>query len=199
MSIVEKIEQEQLKKDIPHFHAGDTVRVHVKIKEGDKERIQVFEGIVMGRRRAQNHSTFTVRKMSFGVGVERTYPVNSPALDGIEVGQEISPEIFAAGDVVDVTGTSKGKGYAGVMKRHGFHGVGASHSAHRNHRKPGSIGPGTTPGRVYKGLRMGGHMGSERVTIKKLRVVRVDAERNLILVRGSVPGAPGALTFVRKA
>ena len=84
MSIIEKIEQEQLKTDIPHFHAGDTVRVHVKIKEGEKERIQVFEGTVMGRRRAQNHSTFTVRKISFGHGVERIFPLHSPVIDKIE-------------------------------------------------------------------------------------------------------------------
>jgi large subunit ribosomal protein L3 len=118
--------------------------------------------------------------------------------DGYSVGQEIAvSDVFAEGDVVDVTGVSKGQGFAGTIKRHNFSRGPKTHGSD-NYRKPGSIGPGTTPGRVYKGLNMGGHMGSERVTIKKLRVVRVDSERNLILVRGSVPGAPGALTFVRK-
>ncbi len=84
MSLMEKIEEQQMKKDIPHFHAGDTVRVHVKIKEGEKERIQVFEGTVMGQRRAQNHSTFTGRTISFGQGVERIFPLHSPVIDKIE-------------------------------------------------------------------------------------------------------------------
>jgi large subunit ribosomal protein L3 len=120
-------------------------------------------------------------------------------VDGYSVGQQIAvADIFAEGELVDVTGVSKGQGFAGTVKRHNFSRGPKTHGSD-NYRKPGSIGPGTTPGRVYKGLRMGGHMGSERVTIKKLRVVRVDAERNLILVKGSVPGAPGALTFVRKA
>ena len=119
--------------------------------------------------------------------------------DEYEVGQQISvADVFAEGDLVDVTGISKGQGFAGTIKRHNFSRGPKTHGSD-NYRKPGSIGPGTTPGRVYKGLKMGGHMGHERVTIKKLRVVRVDAERNLILVKGSVPGAPGALTFVRKA
>ena len=120
-------------------------------------------------------------------------------VDGYTVGQQLTvADIFAEGELVDVTGVSKGQGFAGTVKRHNFSRGPKTHGSD-NYRKPGSIGPGTTPGRVYKGLRMGGHMGIERVTMKKLRVVRVDAERNLILVKGSVPGAPGALTFVRKA
>ena len=119
--------------------------------------------------------------------------------DDFSVGQTINvSDVFAEGDLVDVTGVSKGQGFAGTVKRHNFTRGPKTHGSD-NYRKPGSIGPGTTPGRVYKGLRMGGHMGHERVTIKKLRVVRVDPDRNLILVRGSVPGAPGGLTFVRKA
>jgi len=119
--------------------------------------------------------------------------------DGYSVGQQLTvAEVFAAGDLVDITGVSKGQGFAGTVKRHNFSRGPKTHGSD-HYRRPGSIGPGTTPGRVYKGLKMGGHMGSERVTIKKLRVVRVDSERNLILVKGTVPGAPGALTFVRKA
>lgn len=122
-----------------------------------------------------------------------------PDADAFTVGQQLAvADIFAEGDLVDVTGVSKGQGFAGTVKRHNFKRGPRTHGSD-NYRKPGSIGPGTTPGRVYKGLRMGGHMGHERVTVKKLRVVRVDPDRNLLLVRGSVPGAPGALTFVRKA
>jgi len=121
------------------------------------------------------------------------------SVDDFSVGQQLAVgDIFSEGDVVDVIGVSKGQGFAGTVKRHNFSRGPKTHGSD-NYRKPGSIGPGTTPGRVYKGLKMGGHMGHERVTIKKLRVIRVDAERNLILVKGSVPGAPGALTFVRKA
>ena len=125
-------------------------------------------------------------------------PVNEAVLHQAVVAQLNVGDIFAEGELVDVTGVSKGHGFAGTVKRHHFKRGPKTHGSD-NYRKPGSIGPGTTPGRVYKGLRMGGHMGHERVTIKKLRVVRVDAERNLILVMGSVPGAPGALTFVKKA
>ena len=115
------------------------------------------------------------------------------------VGQELSPELFSAGDLVDVTADSKGKGFAGVMKRHGFHGVGASHGAHRNHRKPGSIGACATPGRVFKGVRMAGRLGGVPVTTQNLSVHAVDAERGLILIKGAVPGPKGGLVVIRSA
>ncbi|HYJ70795.1 MAG TPA: 50S ribosomal protein L3 [Nocardioidaceae bacterium] len=114
-----------------------------------------------------------------------------------ELGQELSPDVFTAGDQIDVTGTSKGKGFAGVMKRHGFHGVGASHGAHRNHRKPGSIGGCATPGRVFKGLRMAGRMGNETVTTQNLTVHSVDTEKGLILVKGAIPGPKGGVVVLR--
>jgi large subunit ribosomal protein L3 len=120
-------------------------------------------------------------------------------LEGYTVGQQIGlGDLFAEGDLVDITGVSKGKGFAGHIKRHHFHRGPKTHGSD-HHRAPGSIGPGTTPGRVYKGMKMAGHMGDERVTIKKMRVVRMDSERNLILVKGSVPGPRNALILVKKA
>ena len=115
------------------------------------------------------------------------------------VGQELTPELFAAGEVVDVVGTSKGKGFAGVMKRHGFAGVSASHGAHRNHRKPGSIGGCSTPGRVFKGMRMAGRMGGETVTTQNVTVHAVDVEKGLVLLKGAVPGPKGGLVMIRTA
>ncbi|GAA1974773.1 50S ribosomal protein L3 [Isoptericola halotolerans] len=114
-------------------------------------------------------------------------------------GQEITAEAFEAGAVVDVVGTTKGKGTAGVMKRHGFSGVGASHGAHRNHRKPGSIGGASTPSRVFKGMRMAGRMGHARKTVQNLTVHAVDAEKGLLLVKGAVPGPKGGIVLVRTA
>ncbi|GAA1886902.1 MAG: 50S ribosomal protein L3 [Williamsia herbipolensis] len=115
------------------------------------------------------------------------------------VGQELTAEIFADGAHVDVTGTSKGKGFAGVMKRHGFAGLGASHGAHRVHRAPGSIGGCATPGRVFKGMRMAGRMGNERVTTQNLTVHKVDAEAGLLLIKGAIPGRKGGVVIVRDA
>ena len=119
--------------------------------------------------------------------------------ENYEVGQEITAEVFESGAVVDVTGTSKGKGYAGVMKRHGFKGQGASHGAQAVHRKPGSIGGCATPGRVFKGVRMAGRMGSDRVTTQGLTVHAVRAEDSLLLIKGAVPGPKGGVVFVRNA
>jgi len=115
------------------------------------------------------------------------------------LGQEITAEVFTAGAKVDVQGTTKGKGTAGVMKRHGFHGAPASHGAHRNHRKPGSIGGASTPSRVFKGVRMAGRMGFDRQTTQNLTVHAVDAEKGLLLVKGAVPGPKGGVVLVRSA
>lgn len=115
------------------------------------------------------------------------------------LGQEVPVETFEAGQSVDVTGTTKGKGFAGVMKRHGFHGVSASHGAHRNHRKPGSIGGCATPGRVFKGMRMAGRMGGVRQTTSNLTIHAVDADKGLLLIKGAVPGPRGGVVLVRTA
>ena len=116
-----------------------------------------------------------------------------------EVGQEIKVDVLAQGDLIDVTAVSKGKGFAGVMKRHGFKGQRASHGAHRVHRMPGSIGACATPARVFKGTRMAGRMGGEKVTTLNLTVVEADAERDLLLVRGAVPGPKGGIVLIRNA
>ena len=130
------------------------------------------------------------------VGTLREFRVDN--VDEYELGQVLAiGDLFSPGDFVDVTGVSKGKGFAGHIKRHNFRRGPKTHGSD-HHREPGSIGPGTTPGRVYKGLRMAGHMGDEQATVKKLRVVRTDPERNLLLVNGSLPGARGSLILVRK-
>jgi large subunit ribosomal protein L3 len=116
-----------------------------------------------------------------------------------EVGQEVTAEVFEAGQLVDATGTSKGKGTAGVMKRHGFRGLSSSHGTQRKHRSPGSIGGCATPGRVFKGLRMAGRMGAVRTTVQSLKVHSVDADRGLLLIKGAIPGATGGLVLVRNA
>jgi large subunit ribosomal protein L3 len=115
------------------------------------------------------------------------------------LGQEVTAQAFQAGARVDVVGTSKGKGFAGVMKRHGFSGLGAGHGVERKHRSPGSIGGCATPGRVFKGLRMAGRMGSARTTVLNLTVHAVDADRGLLLIKGAVPGPSGGLVLVRSA
>ncbi len=135
-------------------------------------------------------------------GVEpgkRLVELRLDSVDGFEVGQEVTVEQIATGMKVDVTGTSRGKGFAGVMKRHNFKGAPASHGAHKNHRKPGAIGQCAFPARVFKGMRMAGHMGHEQVTTQNLEVVQSDAERNILLIKGAVPGPAGGVVIVRNA
>ncbi len=121
------------------------------------------------------------------------------SVDGIDVGDEIAADTFAPGDRVDVTAVSRGKGFAGTMKRHNFSGQGASHGNHKHHRAPGAIGACAFPGRVFKGTRMSGRMGGEQVTTLNLEVVQADAERGLVLVKGAIPGGPGGVVILRNA
>jgi large subunit ribosomal protein L3 len=126
--------------------------------------------------------------------------LRTDAVDGYRVGQELTAaEVFEAGAEVDVTGNSKGKGTAGVMKRHGFSGLGSGHGVHRKHRSPGSIGGCSTPGRVFRGLRMAGRMGNETVKTQNLTVHAVDADAGLLLIKGAVPGPKGGLVMVKTA
>lgn len=119
-------------------------------------------------------------------------------LTSVQVGQKVDASLFKAGELVDVVGTSKGKGFAGVVKRHHFRGGPKTHGQSDRHRAPGSIGQTTTPGRVYKGKRMAGHMGNERVTVRNLHIVKADPARNLVLVSGAVPGAKNGLLLLNK-
>jgi large subunit ribosomal protein L3 len=125
--------------------------------------------------------------------------LRTDAIESYQVGQELGADVFEAGASVDVSGTSKGKGTAGVMKRHGFGGLGAAHGTQRKHRSPGSIGACATPGRVFKGLRMSGRMGHEQQTTPNLTVHKVDAEKGLLLIKGAIPGPTGGLVLVRTA
>jgi large subunit ribosomal protein L3 len=129
----------------------------------------------------------------------RVVELRLDSVDGFEVGQEITVDTMVEGQRVDVTAVSRGKGFAGGMKRHNFKGQGASHGNHKHHRAPGSIGSASYPGRVFKGLKMAGHMGHEQVTTLNLEVVQADMERNLLLIKGSVPGPNGGVVIVRNA
>lgn len=131
-------------------------------------------------------------------GFQEFREVPTDTIEDVELGARIDAGIFARGELVDVIGTSKGKGFAGVMKRHHFRGGPKTHGQSDRQRHPGSIGSGTTPGRVLKNMRMAGQMGNERVTVKNLRVLQVDPERNIIAVRGAVPGPKGGLVMIRK-
>ena len=178
--------------------AGTNVVTQVRTPEKDGyNAIQVGYGEVDGRKVTKPEAGHFTRA---GVTPRRhVAEIRTSDAATYEVGQELGADTFEAGQEVDVTGTSKGKGFAGTMKRHGFSGVGASHGAHRNHRKPGSIGACATPGRVFKGTRMSGRLGGDTVTTQNVTVHAVDAEKGLILLKGAVPGAKGGLVVIRSA
>jgi large subunit ribosomal protein L3 len=178
--------------------AGTNVVTQVRTPEKDGyNAIQVGFGEIDGRKVTKPDAGQFVKA---GVSPRRhVAEIRTADAASYTVGQELAVDTFAAGDELDVTGTTKGKGYAGVMKRHGFHGVGASHGAHKNHRKSGSIGACATPGRVFKGMRMAGRMGSDTVTTQNVTVHAVDVEKGLILLKGAVPGPKGGLVVIRSA
>jgi large subunit ribosomal protein L3 len=177
------------------IECGPNVVTQVKTADHDGyEAVQLGFGLdkrlnkpEQGHRRASGFMSRTLRE------------VKVDSVGDFEVGQVIKADAFEAGELVDVTGTSKGRGFQGGVKRHGFKGGPKTHGQSDRHRAPGSIGSSATPGRVFKGLRMAGHMGHERVTVQNLRVLRVDTERNLLLVQGSVPGPINGVVIVRRA
>lgn len=131
-------------------------------------------------------------------GMDALREVPADSVDDLELGARIDASMFAQGEIVDVIGTSKGKGFAGVMKRHNFRGGPKTHGQSDRWRRPGSVGSGTTPGRTFKNMRMAGHLGDARVTVKNLRILSVDPERNLVALRGAIPGPKGGLVMIRK-
>ncbi len=178
--------------------AGSNVVTQIKNNETDGyTAIQVAYGAIDPRKVNQPETGHFAKA---GVNPRRFLAeIRTADAASYEVGQELGVEVFEVGAKVDVVGTSKGKGFAGHMKRHGFAGVSASHGAHRNHRKPGSIGMSSTPGRVFKGKRMAGRMGGDRVTTLNLVLHAVDAEKGLLIIKGAIPGPKGQLVFVRNA
>ena len=178
--------------------AGTNVVTQVRRPDSDGyNAVQIGYGEIEGRKVTKPKAGHFAKA---GVTPRRhVVEIRTADAESYEIGQELSAELFAVGDEVDVTATSKGKGFAGTMKRHGFAGVGASHGAHRNHRKPGSIGACATPGRVFKGVRMAGRLGGGPVTTQNVAVHAVDAEKGLILLKGAVPGPKGGLVVLRSA
>jgi large subunit ribosomal protein L3 len=181
------------------IQAGPCVVTQVKTKERDGyEAVQLSYG--EARKGKVNKPTAGHLKAA---GAQRVRHLVEMRTDGgsttYELGQKITVDIFAPGDQADVVGVSKGKGFAGVMKRHGFRGLGAGHGTERKHRSPGAIGACATPSRVFKGMRMAGQMGHQRVTVLNLEVVEADPERNLLLLKGAVPGPTGGLVMVRSS
>jgi large subunit ribosomal protein L3 len=174
--------------------AGPCVVTQVKTKETDGyEAVQLGFGDVKRRNKPQAGHLKNSRLSRY------LREVSADDSSEFEVGQTIGVDIFEQGEKVDVIGTSKGRGFAGVMKRWNFKGGPRTHGQSDRMRAPGSIGGGTTPGKVYKGLKMAGHMGNRRITVKGLEIVEIDAERNLLLIKGGIPGATNSLVMIRRA
>ena len=200
-----------IKRGMTRVFTEDGVSIPVTVVEADPNRITQLKTadvdgyeavqVTTGSRKANRISKaeaghFKKANVEAGRGL---WEFRVDSLEGFEVGGEVKVEVFEEGQKVDVTGTSKGKGYAGVIKRWNFRGQDTTHGNSLAHRAPGSIGQNQTPGRVFKGKKMSGHMGAERVTVQTLEVVRVDAERNLLLIKGAVPGATGGDVIVHPA
>ena len=180
------------------IQAGPCTVTQVKTKEKDGYEAVQLAYAEAGRDRVNKPMSGHFR----AAGVKPARHLVELRTDGVsdfQPGQEIRVDIFQPGERADVVGVSKGKGFAGTMKRHGFGGLGGSHGTERKHRSPGSIGAAATPSRVFKGTRMAGQMGNERVTVLNLQVVESDPERNLLLLRGAVPGPTGGLVMVRSS
>jgi large subunit ribosomal protein L3 len=174
---------------------GPCVVTQVRTQERDG-----YEAIQLGYEESRRlNSPDRGHQKAAGSSMRHLREVKASDISGYEVGQVVDCSLFSAGDKVDVTATSKGKGFAGVVKRHGFAGGPKTHGQSDRHRAPGSIGSSATPGRVFKGMKMAGRMGGQRTTVQNLTIERVDPEKNLLLVRGSVPGAKESLVIVRSA
>jgi large subunit ribosomal protein L3 len=177
------------------IEAGPCVVTQIRTTDKDGyEAVQLGFGLSkrlnkpeQGHRAASGYMSRTLRE------------VKAENVSTFEIGQVLKADVFEAGEVVDVTGTSKGRGFQGGVKRHGFSGGPATHGQSDRLRAPGSIGSSATPGRVFKGMRMAGHMGDERVTVQNLEIMRVDSDRNLLLIKGSVPGPNNGLLIIRRA
>ena len=175
------------------IQAGPCVVTQVKTMETDGyEAVQLGFGDVKRRNKPQAGHLKNSKLSRY------LREVTTDDTNGFTVGQSIGVDIFEAGEKVDVIGTSKGRGFAGVMKRWNFSGGPRTHGQSDRARAPGSIGGGTTPGKVYKGMKMGGHMGNRRITVKGLEIIEIDTERNLLMVKGGIPGAPNSLIQIRR-
>ena len=175
------------------IQAGPCAVTQIKSKETDG-----YNAVQLGFGATKNLNKPERGHLKNSDPVKHLREVKADNLQDYSIGQQISVDIFDVGEKIDVIGTTKGKGFAGTMKRHGFGGGPRTHGQSDRGRAPGSIGGGTTPGKVYKGLKMSGHMGNERVTVKNLEIVQIDQDRNVLVVKGGVPGAPNGLLVIRR-